>query len=240
MGREEILLKEYEVCQQASNANASSYWIMAGIFFGITSALLGGLLYAILSNERLFPILIETVTTINAPSTPISQSWILRILVTVMGIGAIILLHFLKRWLKRITFLSRLNFERMREIELELGMWKSWRVHAVDQWQEQNVRKDYDKEFDDNKRVWNKLEKELKKDLNTKYAPLLNEREWGIVQLFRHYHPKGWWHRLKNKARYEQPSSKFHAKWISRTLLALWAIFIASVWLVPFTLYHLN
>ena len=46
----------------------------------------------------------------------------------------IAILCFLRRWLKRVAFLQQINFERMRDIERELGMWKSWRVHGVDHW----------------------------------------------------------------------------------------------------------
>lgn len=210
---EQALLTEYQACQQDNSSTSISYWTLAGIFFGISSALLAALIYGVLANRDLFQILLSETTSSNA----LNQRIVLGVTL-VLGTGIIFVLCFLWGWLKRVGFLQQINYERMREIELELGMWKSWRVHALDQW----PIKRYDKLSD--KEIWDKLQKELKGNLNTKYSEQLEGREYILVKLFKRFHPKGCWPRLRNKVGYIRPSSKLHVKGIFGTLIALWMI----------------
>ncbi len=50
MNREEILLKEYEVCQQDINSRASRFWAIVGIFIPFNTALLGWIINWITKN----------------------------------------------------------------------------------------------------------------------------------------------------------------------------------------------
>lgn len=123
------LLTEYHACQHDNSATANSYWIMSGIFIGISSALLVAFVYGLLSNTNILSDFTNT-TTISASS----QVWTIRLVVTAVGIGIITILFYLKLWAKRIRFLLDTNYDRMREIEADLGMWKSRIVNAIDNW----------------------------------------------------------------------------------------------------------
>ena len=195
---------------------------MAGIFIGISSALLAGLIYGILANEHLFQTFINETTIINAPR----EVWVLRIIASVLGIGIIIILLKLKGWLGRVTFLQQINFQRMREIELELGMWKSWRVHTIDKWHKIGGHKKR------HKKIWNELWEELKKNLDTKYSKLLDKRKRELVGLCIRY--------LSQKDRKKQkidpkyvPSSGVFFACIFWTIFSLWVILVLSVWVLP-------
>ncbi len=46
-----ILLIEYQVCEQDNDGNFQGYWTLAGIFIGVSSALLAGLIYGVMAND---------------------------------------------------------------------------------------------------------------------------------------------------------------------------------------------
>jgi hypothetical protein len=123
-------LTEYQALQRDNSSSGSTYWTMAAIFIGISSAILGGLLYSVLSNSELLRALLNVSKyTNNAEVNTI------KIVVTVISIFMFLVLVSLRFWLRRVSFLQQVNFERMREIECKLGMWKSWRVHGIDHWE---------------------------------------------------------------------------------------------------------
>ena len=110
----QTLLTEYQACQHDNSSTSLSYWTLAGIFIGVSSAVFGWLLYALISAA--------------------SQTFSLPIAISVVGGAIIAILYLLRRWLKRVQFLQAMNYERMREIEGEVGMWKSTRIDALDRW----------------------------------------------------------------------------------------------------------
>ena len=126
-GKKRALLVEYQACQHDNNSTSLSYWTLSGIFLGFTAVLLGGLIYGVVSNEYLMQILLN-------PEPQHKVFLVLGIIVYILSMAVLIILHFLKGWLTRVQFLAKVNFERMREIELELGMFKSLRVHSIDNW----------------------------------------------------------------------------------------------------------
>jgi hypothetical protein len=128
---------EYQACQHDNSSSSLSYWTLAGILIGISSVLLGGLVYGMLANYDLFGNFINVL--LEGKGAAKGDLLLLKIVNSVIllaSIGIILVFYFLKRWLKRVAFLGHLNYERMREIEDDLGMWKSWRVHGIDQWNE--------------------------------------------------------------------------------------------------------
>lgn len=112
---EQALLTEYQVCQQYISERATSYWTLTGIFIGFSSVLLGALIYGFLSS-------------------PNKESILFGVATCVISTAVLVIFYFLKFWLKRVSFLQQINFHRMRDIERDLGMWQSWRVHGVDHW----------------------------------------------------------------------------------------------------------
>ena len=110
---DEALLKEYEVCQQAINANASRYWTIVGIFIPISTAVLAWVFYTITSYRLFF----------NS-----NAEW----LVLVLGVVIIVILVLLWFWLKRVNLFISISYFRMREIERKLGMLKNLTVDWVD------------------------------------------------------------------------------------------------------------
>lgn len=110
--RQEVLLKEYEICQQHNNSIGSQMWVSTSIFISTNVALLGWLAKSIGSVENLNRLVLLTVP--------------------VLGIGLILILWYWIRWVDRMRFLTRVNYERMRDIEYELGMQKNWMVRGLD------------------------------------------------------------------------------------------------------------
>jgi hypothetical protein len=202
---EHAWLVEYQACQQESDSNSSNFWTLASIFIGFSSALLGVLLYGMLAN-------IDTITKIIG-----GDAWTLGIIITVVGLGMVSILIFLWFWLKRTQYLMDRNYERMREIELELKMQKSWRVNILDKWRELKLQKPYtlyEKNIDD---IWNKLLPKLRERLPEKYYAKLDERKNEFVQLciitpIQHC--------------YERPSRYWNIKFILGILIGLWVFLI--------------
>ena len=127
---EQALLTEYSSCQQDNIAASSNYWTVTGIFIAVSSALLGGIIYAITSTSSFIDVLQSDPT-----SRLSSQNHVTLVLASIMGIIVIMILSSLRLRLRRVRFLQQLNFERMREIESKLGIRKSWRVHGIDHWE---------------------------------------------------------------------------------------------------------
>jgi hypothetical protein len=157
MGREEILLKEYETCQSDVNSIGSLFWIVVGVFMTINTALLGALPYGILQSGGL-----RTIFKDYATRSELLQLLALGLLIVVLGGGMIAVLVFLKRYHKRTRHIVRFAHERMMHIEEELGMWRGWIFYGLDRMKGKR-REDYD--FSD------KLSKETR-DRFLSYRPL--------------------------------------------------------------------
>ena len=78
----QAMLNEYQACQNDNNSTAQNYWLLSGIFIGLSTALLGALLYGILVN-------FQVDTTLIA-----KDAYTLRTIVSVIGAGIIIILAF--------------------------------------------------------------------------------------------------------------------------------------------------
>jgi len=112
MDRQEILLKEYEICQKDSSAMISAQWTVVGIFMTINTALLGWILKDIISAG----IILENF----------------KGLVLAFGVGIILIIILLWQLLERVSFLVRINNNRMEIIETQLGIWKNRLVGIYD------------------------------------------------------------------------------------------------------------
>ena len=127
-------LTEYEACQEKNSSDQIRFWTVAGIFIGISSALIAGLMYGILANELLFDLFLETI----ADASDEREIWTLRIVISMLSLVILFIFWFLRLWMRRVGFLNQINYERMRDIERELGMWHNWRVFGVDRWRGNN------------------------------------------------------------------------------------------------------
>jgi len=107
MSREEISLKEYEVCQQHNNTIGTQAWQATSIFLLVNLGI---------------------VTFVFQRGTHNRDSFAL---VLVIGIIFILISYFWRRWVKRRGFVTKINYQRMREIEEELGLWKNRYVHLL-------------------------------------------------------------------------------------------------------------
>jgi len=117
--RQEVLLKEYEICQQDNNSIGSQIWLSASVLMSANVALLAWFAYVIIKE---LPLPENTEGLVTVPE------W----LVTVLGIAIIAIFWSWNRWLNRMRFLKFINYERMREIESALGMRKNWRAYGLD------------------------------------------------------------------------------------------------------------
>ena len=115
MSRENILLKEYGVCQQDINSRASRFWTIVGIFIPFNTALLGWIINWITKTFNL----------------DIDYIWGL-LLVLLFSIGMIVILSYLMTWLERVNSFIRVSNKRMQEIEKVLGMRKNCIADVLD------------------------------------------------------------------------------------------------------------
>jgi uncharacterized membrane protein len=113
MGKEDILLKEYEILHEDINASASRVWTFASIILGFNTALLGGVGYFVITRA----------TTLCGMG-----KWITFIGIIFLVICIILMLLFLKKWIVHSDKIENFNYSRAREIEEKLGMWKNWRL----------------------------------------------------------------------------------------------------------------
>ncbi len=204
MFNRDVLLTEYQVCQQYNSSSAQSYWTITGIFIGFSSVLLGGLLYGILSNNLLLQTILHIVMqkdlqalaqkmAVDIP-VKVMQVKVAAFVVLVLSAAIILVYYFLLRWLKRVQFLKLRHFERIHELELKLRMQSSIRIHAIDHW---NIWKDID-------------EKELE------------SRDRNIKERIEELRLGNWCDISRNNEEDEQPSRTLHYKGIIFTLLGLW------------------
>lgn len=109
MNRQEILLKEYEVSQQHINSLNSQVWQSTAIFLSVNALVVA----YVFQKEK-------------------ASDWDSLLLTLVIGAIFILVLNFWKRWINRARFNQGIIYERMRDIEDELGMWKNWYIHILD------------------------------------------------------------------------------------------------------------
>ncbi len=203
---EEALLTEYQVCQHDNSSGAQSYWTVTGIFMGLSSIILGGLLYGILSNNLLFQAILlivkqkdmQTLSSILTTDTSmiLTQVIIVTYVVLVLSFVIFIIYFFLWKWLNRVTFLQQRSFERMHEIELKLRMQRSIRIHAIDRWNE-----------------WKEMDENELKDKDRKIKDRIDELKLS-----------NWCDIRRNEDEYESSKRGLYYKGILFSLSALWAI----------------
>ncbi len=127
-------LVEYQVCQQAINSGATSYWTVTGIFVGLSGVLLGAVIFGIISNQSL----LDRFVNMPSPTTS-GQVFVVQILATFVGLGMLVVYYALWRWMRRVRYLQQQGFRRMREIELALWMRNSLVITAIDRWEDLKV-----------------------------------------------------------------------------------------------------
>jgi hypothetical protein len=111
--RIQILLKEYEMLHEDSNALGARFWTFAGIILGFNTALLGGVGYFVITSSH---------KIIYGAQKPI-----IDIGIVALGVCMVLMLFFLKRWLVHTNKVQKFNYRRACEIEERLGMRKNLR-----------------------------------------------------------------------------------------------------------------
>ena len=166
----QALLVEYQVCQSHNNSLGSQSWVSISII--ITVNLL---------------VLAQVVSQIVLKTVPI-DGFTNLIVVILLGLLMIFILGVFWRWQKRITFLIRLNNQRMTNIEerLNFTIWKNWRPRGLDL---------YYSEQEHEKKQWKMLDSRLQEM---------------ITQLSQSY-PKSkvcWWERCWKKLAFRKKKTK--------------------------------
>jgi hypothetical protein len=113
MDSQEIQLKEYELCEKRNIDVSNLYWVMVSAFMAVNTAAFVG-------------VAVATATG----AIPSSKRW----LALFIGSAFIVVLWFLREYRRRVDFEISINYERARELELQLGMWRNWRIYGVDRW----------------------------------------------------------------------------------------------------------
>jgi hypothetical protein len=156
--KKEILLKQYETCQQDNQAQASRYWAILGIFISINTPIIGGLV-VVLFNTNLT----------NAISNIADFSMKLPILFISL-VGIFLITKFLQLWLNRVYYIVQNNTQRILEIEIELDVWKELPMLILDKWNKIRRKPKYKTKPCDHQNneiwvgVWRELSLELSKD----------------------------------------------------------------------------
>ena len=120
MENRDVLLKEYETCQQSINNTNSRYWITVGIFISMNTALWAAVVYKAANTNF---------------ACNVNWEWIiLPVLVTLLGAVMIFIINCLSRWLERVNWLMNIKYSRMIEIEKDLGMRANTYIDALDNW----------------------------------------------------------------------------------------------------------
>jgi len=184
MDRKEILLKEYELCQQLIISIGHQMWTSTTIFMSVNVAILGWVAYGIITKGAL-----------------VGNS---IFLILALGLGIIIILVFWMGWINRMHFLTRINFRRMRDIEIVLGMSKTSMSNSLDEW---NRRSENDRAT---------VLENLPEEQRIKFNELLNE-----------FPSKRWWDFWRTSRRYDPPRGFDGLKWIAVIMIIIWAIFIS-------------
>lgn len=225
-GEREALLLEYQVCEQDNAANFQGFWTLAAIFIGLSSALLAGLVYAVIANESLLNILLCN----NDPP----KTLVIGIIALIISIANVIIVEKLKGWHRRIMFNQGVINGRMRELELQLGvMQRGWRIYAVDRWYDSFGDKE---PTDKSDVVWEKLKPVLEKNVDPRSVDRLDILKGDLVRLIQQYFPK---QQGKGDHKYETWSSRKHFPWILYTLMSLWVLVIATVLFVGISVWNM-
>jgi hypothetical protein len=177
-------LIEYQVCQSHNNSLTTEFWAVATIMLTINVALLAGLFYSI------------TTSLFGINDTQ-------RAFITAVAIVMSMTSGYFAFWLKRLQFIERVHFVRMREIENILSLEKSWLFVGLD--------KTYGKATEDPpERLGPKLE-QLKKTFPKRHflAPT----------------------RFFN--RYESPMGGWLVFCTLISVIPLWIFFVLLAWSVP-------
>jgi hypothetical protein len=231
MDEKEILLKEYEVCQQDIHAGDRDYWTLSAIFIGLSTALLGGLIFGIISNESFF----NNLFCQNEPNKILAVG----LTVIIVGIAMIIILQKLKGWLRRKLFRAKINRERMREIEIVLRMDSWWRIDAIDKYHEmkKSTKCLEQKAKDIVKEIYADKTDDEKSQLESKIINLLKK-----IEFFKKCHFILQKKQNKNEHeyeyKYERPSSQKHYPCIIYTIMSLWVLVISVALFCIVDAYH--
>jgi hypothetical protein len=222
MDREEILVKEYEACQEDNKAQSSHYWTIFGIFFSVNTAIFGGIAYGLFSTTFIRDIL-------SANSTDLPQIFLTLFILSIIVFGLILFTYILKRWLDRVNFLIQTNNARVHEIEIILGTWRSLRIHIIDKWERvRNQRKFKQKPCNEQEKIiWHQVWKELSAELPKNLFALLCKQKSIVKNLL-----------LPQSNKPEKPN-KFNATIIFWALSSIWIILLAFLWsLLAFPYIH--
>jgi hypothetical protein len=122
--RQEVLLKEYEICQTEGDRADRAIWASTAVFFGI-SALGAGFVI-----ERLLSDGITASTNVAEQST--SQQSLAQWSALAVAVIAIVALEMWIVLLDRAVFVRRISYYRQSEIETILGMRRSRYVSYLD------------------------------------------------------------------------------------------------------------
>jgi len=124
--RQQVLLKEYEICQQDNSSIGNQIWLSASVLMSANVALLAWFAYVIIKE---------------LPLRENTECLVLG-LVTAVGMAIIAIFYCWIRWLNRMQFLKFINYERMRDIETALGMWKNRRAYGLDNREERTCQEE--------------------------------------------------------------------------------------------------
>lgn len=207
MDREEILLKEYEICHEDNKAQSSRYWGIFGIYVSVNVAVFGALIYGLLNSDFL-----TRFANAKGSYEVIAYYAIAMILIVAFAVITVLL----KIWLDRSNYLISNNHKRIHEIELELGMYRSLKIHIIDKWhqkkQELKIKNNSNISENDNNKIWEKIWDDLSTEYDTeKFALLQNNKD--TIENFVKYQPKS----------YSRPS-RYVAYGIFWVIFIVWSI----------------
>ena len=200
--RQQVLLKEYEICQQDNSSIGNQIWLSASVLMSANVALLAWFAYVIIKE---LPLLENTEGFVKVLGLVMVLG-----LVILLGLAIIAIFYCWKRWLNRMGFLKFINYERMREIETALGMRKNWRAYGLD---------NFDKP--------EKLTSEEKELLVCEIAD-----EWGKLRIPMAHDLNELVRWKRERVHYAPSKGLEGSKCMAIITMVLWGIFVVAAWVL--------
>ena len=208
--KRQILLTEYQVCQQHNDSIGSQVWVATTIFLSINVTLLGGLIYTLI-----------TKMVLEHPDLT-KICWIIPIIaligVTILGIGIIWILRKWIDWLKRMRFRTAVNFERMHTIERLLGMCK----HTISRRLDRTFKKAFE-----NKKKWTPEQIKIfhRHTISRWLNRVFNKKKWTPEQKRIFKGKEGFW-------KYYREGGYDGLICIAKILMGVWSFSVLILWVV--------
>lgn len=172
--QEELLLKEYEVCENFASHIGGLYWQITALFLPIA-----------------FGSLALVVQVNIAQMAPLAQK-VTGIIIAIAGVSFVFLLRLWLMSVLRAVSYQRVSWFRAREIEKELHLLKNRYIYALDNWFDigEEERKSCQRVHDQFGKEWKKYPRNVHRYFHTIFW--VGSIAWILATLLKIWETKAW------------------------------------------------